>query len=183
MFREVAAPRHIPKGSIARAAPWYTWSQRAKSLLSTLGEAIGGLEEPTLVHLRRGRGYDYTYTGVHMQLLEHRIGRSISDLAASLMRFSPGKHISFFTGLLGEDISGRALHYLFAIIRDAMVQQGYCASGSSHVSGGRRHTAGPSVTVDQTSPAPSRAARRRVLRVHSNAVGADTRRSPISVRW
>jgi hypothetical protein len=120
IFNKIPLPERMLNVPLATDSSWYTWSADARCILSALGGALANIEPPRLVHLKNGRGYDYTFSVAHTGLLETPVGCDVASLAAVLLELSPPKEIIFFTGLLDEHISGHILHFLFALIRDAI---------------------------------------------------------------
>ncbi len=123
IFNKIPVPKRMLNVPLAMDSSWHTWSADARCILSALGGALANIEPPRLVHLKKGDGYDYTFTVAHTGLLESPVGRDVAALAAVLVELSPPKEIIFFAGLLDEHISGHILHFLFALMRDAIAEQ------------------------------------------------------------
>src|SRR6188474_3055603 len=118
LFREISAPKRVSRSPLARTAPWFTWSPAALRALRALSKSFAKFQPPSIVHLRRRRGYDYTFTLAHTQISKSPAGRDLAELANSLLSMKPPDKVAFFTGLLDEQIDGQTLHYLIAILRD-----------------------------------------------------------------
>src|SRR5262245_27757584 len=123
LFKEISAPKRVSRSPLARTARWLTWSPVALRALRALSKSLAKFQPPSIVHLRRRRGYDYTFTLAHTRISKSPAGRDLTELANSLSSMKPPDEVVFFTGLIDEQIDGQTLHYLIAIVRDAIVKR------------------------------------------------------------
>jgi hypothetical protein len=123
LFKKISAPKRVSRSSPARTAQWYTWSPAALQALRALSKSLAKFEPPSIIHLRRRRGYDYTFTLAHTRISKSPAGRDLAELTNSLLSMKPPDEVVFFTGLLDEQIDGQTLHYLIAILRDTITKK------------------------------------------------------------
>ena len=122
LFRVVTPPHRIRSSRLLRESRCYTWSPDAVSLLRFLRRDLTKAGRPHIIHLQRGQGYDYTYSLSHTSLLDSDVAEDIAELTKKLIAIRPPLSVVFFSGLIDEHITGRVIHYLFAIMRDVLAR-------------------------------------------------------------
>jgi hypothetical protein len=93
-------------------------------MLRKLSRALRKFDRPRIVHLKRGRGYDYTYTLNHTNILDSPLAQGFVELVNKLVGFHVDASIHLLCGLIDEHVTGEVIHYLFAMLRDVIVEKG-----------------------------------------------------------
>ncbi|EYF04129.1 hypothetical protein [Chondromyces apiculatus] len=128
-FAPTQAPAHA-RGALADA-PWCTWSNEARDLVTAFAKAIGGMAEPALLTRPVGPNHDVTYSLPVDTVTDPALREGLLALAEALYhRPLPEGGILLLSGLSGGGAGGRAMHSLLALLRDALSALG--GDGSAH---------------------------------------------------
>jgi hypothetical protein len=122
IFEVVPPPRRRDLGC-ATGFRWLTWSPRARTLLEEIERRLPSLTEPRLVRLRRAQRYSSTFSAGARVGLPTKLWRDVIAFGDRLTQFNPADELFFVRGLITDRISARAVHYLFAVTRDAIAGQ------------------------------------------------------------
>lgn len=123
IFRETNVPRHHAKSPINERGRWYTWSRRFRKLAGEWAQYVAQLPPPKLVRIAelRSSEYDQTYSLPLRRILKMQLRAEIQVAARQLHTMEVTNRIMLMNDLLGDRLSGRALHYLFAALREGLV--------------------------------------------------------------
>lgn len=120
IFQPIAPPHKQAKHPINRHASWYTWSANFLDVCQGLENEAHRLGQPKFIHLRGGKPYDYTFSLGKSSALDERLVRDLNPFAEDLYNLPDSNSIILFDAMLGEHLSARGLHLLFAFFRDAL---------------------------------------------------------------
>jgi hypothetical protein len=99
--------------------------------VSSFAKTIGGVAEPELLTRTIGPNHDVTYSLPVDAIADRGLRDALLALAKALYHHSlPDGGIMLLSGLFGGDIDGRAMHYLLALLRDALSRLD--GEGSAH---------------------------------------------------
>jgi hypothetical protein len=85
-----------------------------------LEQEVPRLREPNFIHLRGGKPYDYTFSLDTSVALDKQLVRDLTPFVKDLYNLPVSNSIILFDAMLGEHLSERGLHLLFAFFRDAL---------------------------------------------------------------
>jgi hypothetical protein len=122
VFTAINPPAGQESNEIRYDVRWFTWSFQARAFLTGWDQATRDLEVPPLTHLLGGKEYDYTYTLDVRQAVSQRLHDDLRALANSIFHLAVQDELWLFTDLLGDYLSGRGLHILFASLRHEIAQ-------------------------------------------------------------
>ncbi|AIC15828.1 hypothetical protein [Nitrososphaera viennensis] len=114
-------PKHQKDFDINQHGRWYTWSQEIRPFLRSWNQYVKTIEKPKLKSLNEAKPYVYTYSQNLSKIKEPQLCKELASIATALNNLPVDDRILFFTGLL-QDLDGVGLHFLFASLREALVQ-------------------------------------------------------------
>jgi len=121
IFEPIDPPAHQAKLKINRHATWHTWSRDFRALFKPWSRELLTLKPPVSIHLLRGREYDDTYSIEPSGISDRKLLRDLKAFAKDLYSLEVSDQLMLFDNLIDEELSGRALHYLFSFLRAALV--------------------------------------------------------------
>jgi hypothetical protein len=121
LFEPVEPPREHGKLPINKFASWLTWSAEFRPVCRAWEKHIAKLKKPQFIRLLGGRPYDYTFSLCHARI-DGKLAKDLDHFVNDLYEWDVPRQITLLTGIIGEDLSGRGLHYLFAYFRDKLAQ-------------------------------------------------------------
>lgn len=110
---QTVSPARLVNHPINRFGDWYQWSEQFREVLIRLAALIPEIPRPEIVNLHKGRAYDHTYT-IKQKLIDASVHEELLQSARSLYRMRVTNRLLLLREMIGEEISGATLHYLFS---------------------------------------------------------------------
>lgn len=142
LFQRIDAPSRQGQSRINALADWYTWSPSSRQLLQAWCSWVPRLPQPKLISVTLARSYGRSFHLPVSSLPNTSLRRSLLQFATTLSAFDPKEKLALFSGLIDSQLSGRALHYLFAYLRALLVHETHDQMAAIHAPLG---TVGPNV--------------------------------------
>lgn len=120
-FVRVDPPRCHAARTLNAFGTWHTWSALARRRIADAVPALLEAGPPSLIHLRQGRAYDYTFSLLGKQA--QRLGPVLGSITEALCTMRVSTRIVLLTELLDDGVDGVALHHLFAWLRDDIARR------------------------------------------------------------
>ncbi|HSK77817.1 MAG TPA: hypothetical protein VLQ45_15300 [Thermoanaerobaculia bacterium] len=123
VFKTIGIPREHASLPVNRQAEWYTWSDEFRSLFKSWRSEVEKLPiKPELRHTLGGQRYDRTFS-LPLSLVGNRaLLGELKKFAQSLYNLEVAGKILLFSDLLDEDLDGKGLHFLLAVLRELLAQ-------------------------------------------------------------
>ena len=120
IFEAIEPPKRLRRNRFASGAAWWTWSMEFRRFLREWRAYAGEAGAPVMKLVGRRRPYGQTYA--------HRVesgplDRELNGFARSLMRSGSRGMFVCLAGLLDRTCGRRAVHLLFAAMRESIVVQ------------------------------------------------------------
>lgn len=122
IFQQTEPPRKQARLVINRYASWYTWSVEFRAVCKRLSAELDTLKKPKAVRILGGKEYDNTFSIDISSIADKALARRLSFFARSLYELQVSDRLMLFDNMLGEELTGRGLHFIFAYFREAIVE-------------------------------------------------------------
>lgn len=122
LFQATKPPLDREYNLINNYAEWNTWSSEALLFLKKWNIAIKDLEEPNLISVLEGKPYDYTYSLNPYGLVANEIYNEFKLFSETFYNLKISQNILLFSNLLSPEFNSTGLHFLFACMRNYLVE-------------------------------------------------------------